>query len=650
MAVETVKIPDLGGAEGVDVIEVSVAVGDLVEVEDSLVVLETDKASMDVPSTAAGKVVAIHVNEGDTVNVGDVCVDIEVEGEGIQAEPKAERPETTAAVSIEDTAPVPAPTPEASASSVVDVPVPDIGGAADVDVIEVCVAVGDEVAEGDSLIVLETDKASMDVPAPQGGKITELLINEGGKVNEGSVIVRLEVQGGVSVEQTATVSAPVEQTATKAAPVSETPKTEATQKNLLVPDLGGSDSVDVIEVCVSVGDDVAEGDSLIVLETDKASMDVPAEFAGKILSLSIEEGAKVSEGDVIGVVMTQAEVEHSAPVESAPKEARPIATPAPAKLPPAATEAGESHRDVHAGPAVRKLARELGVTLEKVKGSGPRGRIIKDDLHEYVKRAMKQVESGSTAAVSVASGSGLPPRPSVDFSQFGDVESVALNKIDKLTAANMQRSWLNVPHVTQFDDADITDLEEFRKGLKAEGEKRGVKITPVAFLIKAVASALTQNPKFNASLDATMEHRVFKKYVNIGMAVDTPRGLVVPVIKDADKKGLWEIASDVIELSVKARDGKLKPNEMQGGCFTISSLGAIGGTGFTPIVNTPEVGILGVSKAQIKPVWNGSEFVPRQMLPLALSYDHCAINGGDAGRFLTTLVAELSDIRRLILS
>lgn len=654
MAVETVKIPDLGGADDVEVIEVSVSVGDVVDVEDSLVVLETDKASMDVPSTAAGKVVAVHVNEGDKVNVGDICVDIEIEGESIATEAQATNVEAPQAQETASVAAKAEPAVVTNAAPVaIDVAVPDLGGAENVDVIETCVAVGDSVAEGDSLIVLETDKASMDVPATHAGVVIEVLVAEGDKVNEGSVIVRLETSDVSGAEVAPTESSASESSVAKAPPAETSVAPVTSQNNLLVPDIGGSENVDVIEVCVKPGDVVAEGDSLIVLETDKASMDVPSEFSGTIVSVAIEEGGKVNEGDVIGVIEVQSQGSTASPEAATPiaaSEARPVAKPTTAKLPPAATEAGESHRDVHAGPAVRKLARELGVTLERVKGSGPRGRILKDDLHDYVKNAMKQVESGAVSAPSVSSGTGLPPRPSIDFSQFGDVETVALNKIDRLTAANMQRSWLNVPHVTQFDDADITDLEEFRKGLKAEGEKRGVKVTPVAFLVKAVASALSQNPKFNASLDSTMENRIFKKYVNVGMAVDTPRGLVVPVIKDADKKGLWDIAAEVIELSTKARDGKLKPNEMQGGCFTISSLGAIGGTGFTPIVNTPEVGILGVSKAQIKPVWNGSEFVPRQMLPLALSYDHCAINGGDAGRFLTTVVAELSDIRRLILS
>lgn len=647
MSVETVKIPDLGGAESVDVIELCVSVGDTVEVEDSLIVLETDKASMDVPSPVAGTVKAIHVAEGASVNEGDICVDIETSAVAAEEAPKAEVATPAAAESA--SAPVETSQPAAS-TSVQDVVVPDLGGADDVDVIELSVSVGDEVAEGDSLIVLETDKASMDVPAPFAGKVVELTIAEGDKVNEGSVIAKLEVAGASAAVEATPAAAQETQAQAPAAPAPATPAvTAAADHNMLVPDIGGAADVDVIEVCVAVGDEVSEGDSLIVLETDKASMDVPAEYSGKIISIAVQEGAKVSEGDVIGVIHTEQTVE--TPALSTPAApTRAVAAPQESKVPPAATGAGKSNRSVHAGPAVRKLARELGVTLERVNATGPRGRVLKDDLHAYVKQGIKQFESGTgSSPATVTSGTGLPPRPTVDFSQFGEIESVALNKIDRLTAANMQRSWLNVPHVTQFDDADITELEAFRKGLKGEAEKRGVKLTPVAFLIKAVASAMAQNPKFNSSLDATMENRIYKKYINIGMAVDTPRGLVVPVIKDADKKGLWEIAADVIELSVKARDGKLKPADMQGGCFTISSLGALGGKGFTPIVNTPEVGILGVSKASIQPVWNGTEFEPRQMLPLCLSYDHCAINGGDAGRFMTTLVAELSDIRRLIL-
>ena len=542
--------------------------------------------------------------------------------------------------------------------------IPDLGGADGVDVIELCVAVGDSVEIEDSLIVVETDKASLDVPSTVAGIVKAIHVAEGAKVNEGDVCVDIETSAAAEsapAEEVAAQPAPAVAAASEeveVAPVAVAASSPA-ELEIKVPDLGGADGVDVIEVCVAVGDEVSEGDSLIVLETDKASMEIPAEHSGKIIAFSVNEGDKVNEGQVIGSLQVEgAAAEVSEPAVAAPaasstavKEVRNVPVPVAAKLPPAATGAGKSNRDSHAGPAVRKLARELGVDLTLISPTGPRGRILKDDLHDFVKGAMKQLAEGGAASSSVAGGAtGIPPRPTVDFAKFGDISVEPLSKIDKLTALNMQRSWLNVPHVTQFDDADITDLEEFRKSLKAEGEKRGVKVTPVAFLIKAVASALAQNPKFNSSLDAAMENRITKGYVNVGMAVDTPRGLVVPVIKDADKKGLWEIAADVIELSIKARDGKLKPNEMQGGCFTVSSLGAMGGTGFTPIVNTPEVGILGVSKAQIKPVWNGSEFVPRQMLPLALSYDHCAINGGDAGRFMTTIVAELSDVRRLILN
>ncbi|MCV6604446.1 MAG: 2-oxo acid dehydrogenase subunit E2, partial [Porticoccaceae bacterium] len=317
--------------------------------------------------------------------------------------------------------------------------------------------------------------------------------------------------------------------------------------------------------------------------------------------------------------------------------------PAPVAAAPEVTAAPSA--SVHAGPAVRHLARELGVDLSKVAATGPRGRILKDDVHAYVKQVVKTAESGAGAT----GGAAIPQVPEIDFSQFGEIELVKMAKIAKVTAANMQRSWLNVPHVTQFDDADITELEAFRKSMKAEAEKRGTKLTPVPFLLKAVAAAIELNPAFNRSLHADGEHIVQKKYIHVGMAVDTPRGLVVPVIRDVDQKGIWQLTEEVMELAGKARDGKLKPAEMQGGCFTISSLGAIGGKGFTPIVNTPEVGILGISKAEIKPVWNGSEFVPRNMLPLCLSYDHRAINGGDAGRFMTTLVSLIGDIRRLIL-
>jgi pyruvate dehydrogenase E2 component (dihydrolipoamide acetyltransferase) len=442
----------------------------------------------------------------------------------------------------------------------------------------------------------------------------------------------------------------------------------SSEVNLTVPDLG-TDEAEIIEICIAVGDEVAEGDSLIVLETDKASMEVPATQGGKVLSIAVSEGDKISEGAAICVVMGEsqvsapaapavvtspaAEVRQPTPavVTSPAAEAR-QPTPAPVAAPVATTVAQQVTRaassKVYAGPAVRMLARELGVDLALVPSTGPKGRIVKEDVHAYVKTTI-QGAAEAAPAPTVAVGSGIPQVPAVDFAKFGEVETEQLSKIAKLTAANMQRSWLNVPHVTQFDDVDITELEDFRKEMKAEAEQQGVKLTPLPFMLKALAHALKANPKFCSSISADGEEVIFKKYVHIGMAVDTPAGLVVPVLRDVDKKSIYEISNDVIELATKAKNRKLKPAEMQGACFTISSLGGIGGTGFTPIVNTPEVGILGVSKMSVQPVWNGSEFVPRKMLPVALSYDHRAINGGDAGRFLTYFNQLMSDIRRLML-
>ncbi len=533
------------------------------------------------------------------------------------------------------------------------VSVPDLGGADNVDVIEISVAVGDAVELEQDLIVLETDKASMEIPSPVVGTVVEILVAAGDKVSEGDDIMVVEIAGETaaepeqkSAESEKAAKAP-EPAAQEAAPASEQ------TIELTIPDLGGATDVDVIELSVEAGAEVAEEESLLVLETDKASMDVPAPSAGTLVEFRIQVGDKVNEGDVYAVLKTSA----AQPVESAAAEqpAAPVAkqpAPEPAapqsapSAPEAKPEPANRSSDVYAGPSSRRLARQLGVDLTKVSGSGVRGRITKDDIRTYVKKVLKQAESGS---ISAASGAGIPPIPEVDFSQFGDIELQPMSKIKKLTAANMQRNWLNVPHVTQFDEADITDLDAFRQQMKPEAEKQGVKITPLPFLIKAAAQALKLEPSFNVSLHADGEHLVHKHYVHIGIAVDTPAGLMVPVIRDADKKGIWELARESNELVEKARAGKLKPNEMKGACFTISSLGAMGGTGFTPIVNAPEVAIMGVSKAQIKPVWNGKEFEPRNMLPLAVSYDHRAINGADCGRFFTTLVALISDIRRLIL-
>jgi pyruvate dehydrogenase E2 component (dihydrolipoamide acetyltransferase) len=554
------------------------------------------------------------------------------------------------------------------------VTVPDIGGAENVEIIEINVAVGDSVNADQDLLVLETDKATMEIPCPQAGKILALLVKVGDKVSEGSAILELESSDSTEsadAEQKSAEPLAAAQAPAQAAPVAEINAGSAADSvesliDLVVPDLGGASEVTVIELCAQPGDTLSADDSLIVLESDKASMDIPAPQGGTLKELLINIGDKVKEGQVYGRLLTQAQPDSAATAQqvsaqqaSAQSELNKAVENAPAPTAAAVsaasvaavseTTSSAEKTDIHnvyAGPSSRRLARQLGVDLTKVKGTGDRSRITKDDIRDYVKALVKQAESGVAA---VTSGSGIPAVPAVDFAQFGEIELQPMSKIKKITAANMSRNWLNVPHVTQFDEADITDLDAFRASMKAEAEKQGVKLTPLPFLIKAAASALTLEPSFNVSLHHDGEHMVQKHYVHIGIACDTPNGLMVPVLRDADKKGIYQIAREASELIEKARNGKLKPNEMQGGCFTISSLGAMGGTGFTPIVNAPEVAIMGVSKAQIKPQWNGKEFVPRNMLPLAVSYDHRAINGADCGRFFTTLVALLSDVRRLIL-
>lgn len=633
MAIETIKVPDIGGAENVDVIEVCVAVGDTVKAEDSLIVLESDKASMDIPSPQAGKVVKLLIKEGDQVSAGAVILELETAAAASIPEPPAATP-------------APASKPAPAPASEITIAVPDIGGAENVDVIEVCVKDGQEVKEGESLIVLESDKSSMEIPSPASGKVVRLTVKEGDKVSAGSPI--LVLAGGGSNQSAPT---PATSASTPTPSPSSAPSAGPTVLDLVVPDIGGAENVDVIEICVAPGAEIKEGESLIVLESDKASMEVPAPASGKVLSLSIKEGDKVSKGTAIGKLQV-AGASSAAASQPAPTQGATASSPsippkavAPAPTPEAEIPAPKSSADVYAGPAVRKLARQMGVDLGEVKASGPRGRILKDDLRNFVKSVMEsRAKSGSTTT-----GSGIPPIPAVDFAQFGEIEMVKMSKIKKITAANMLRNWLNVPHVTQFDDVDITEMENFRKAMKDEAEKAGVKLTPLPFLLKACAAALKAEPAFNVSLHVDGEHIVQKKYIHIGMAVDTPNGLVVPVIRNVDQKGLFELAAEATSLAKKARDGKLLPKEMQGGCFTISSLGAIGGTGFTPIVNAPEVAILGVSRADTKPVWDGKAFVPRLMLPLCLSYDHRAINGSDAGRFLTYLGGLLTEVRRLLL-
>ena len=542
--------------------------------------------------------------------------------------------------------------------------IPDLGGADSVEVIELCVSVGDSVEQEESLVVLESDKASMDVPSPVDGAVVKYLVAEGDTVKVGDAIAEVETAASEAIAEQ-TVEEVVEEAPAEPLPVEaavEAPQaaavSETSEQIALVPDIGSDDKVELIEISVSVGDQVEEGDTLVVLESDKATMDVPSTLTGTVKAFIAKEGDKLATGDQVALIevtsSAQAVAEVPAPVT--PVEPAKAADPAPASSPapaPAVTaapaaiaEVSNDSSDVYAGPSVRLLARELGVDLGQVAGTGPRSRIQKDDVNNFVKTALKSGGNGGSAS---ASGAGIPQVPAVDFSQFGEIETVKLSKIQKITADNMQRNWLNVPHVTQFDDADITELEVFRKSLKLEGEKKGIKVTPVAFIIKAAAAALAANPEFNRSLAGDGENYVQKHYINIGMAVDTPRGLVVPVIKDADKKGIWEISADVIAMATLAREGKLKPSDMQGGCFTISSLGAIGGNGFTPIVNSPEVGILGVSKSQMKPIWDGSDFQPKLMLPLALSYDHRVIDGAQAARFTVYLASVLSDLKKMLL-
>ncbi|MEC9084249.1 MAG: dihydrolipoyllysine-residue acetyltransferase [Pseudomonadota bacterium] len=548
-----------------------------------------------------------------------------------------------------------------------EIKVPDLGGADEVEIIEIIVSEGDSVEEEDPILTVESDKASVELPAPVAGKISKITVKVGDKVKEGDVIGMLAASGDAGgsddagddkSEQTEEKSeAPSEARSEDAKPAPKKKKSGGSRTEVVkVPSLDGFEDVPVIEINVAEGDTVGEEDPLVTVESDKATMEIPSPYAGKIGKILVKEGDKLSEGsDLLEMTIeddgddegesedsgdsARADSQESKPEKSQGKqESEPQPQGSTYEPPSPGTK-------VHAGPAVRKLARELGADLTRVKGSGPKGRIVKDDVHAYVKSQLQQAQQGS----GVATGSGIPGVKLPDFSQFGEIEREGMSRMMAATATNMQRSWLNVPHVTQFDDADITEMEAFRKGQKAAGEKRGVKMTPLPFLLKACAAALAELPQFNVSLDMERKEVVRKKYIHIGIAVDTPHGLMVPVIRNVDQKGLWELAAESAELAQKARDKQLKPAEMQGACFTITSLGGIGGTAFTPIVNTPEVAILGVSKASMKPVWDGKEFQPRLMLPLSLSYDHRAVNGADAARFTNLLTQLLGDIRTLLL-
>ncbi|HFC1081046.1 TPA: dihydrolipoyllysine-residue acetyltransferase [Neisseria gonorrhoeae] len=519
--------------------------------------------------------------------------------------------------------------------SIVEIKVPDIGGHESVDIIAVEVKAGDTIAVDDTLITLETDKATMDVPADAAGVVKEVKVKVGDKISEGGVI--LTVETGAAAAEAAPAAAAEAQPAPAAA--------GGATVQVAVPDIGGHTDVDVIAVEIKVGDTVAEDDTLITLETDKATMDVPCTAAGVVKAVSLKVGDKVSEGSAI------IEVETAGSAAAAPAPAAQAAAPAavPTSASPAAAKIDEAaFAKAHAGPSARKLARELGVDLGQVKGSGLKGRIMGDDIKTFVKSVMQGGAAKPAAAgASLGGGLDLLPWPKVDFSKFGNVEVKELSRIKKISGQNLSRNWVVIPHVTVHEEADMTELEEFRKQLNKEWEREGVKLSPLAFIIKASVSALKAFPEFNASLDG--DNLVLKNYFNIGFAADTPNGLVVPVIKDVDQKGLKQISQELTELSKKAREGKLKPQEMQGACFTISSLGGIGGTGFTPIVNAPEVAILGVCKSQIKPVWNGKEFAPRLMCPLSLSFDHRVIDGAAGMRFTVFLANLLKDFRRITL-
>jgi len=541
-------------------------------------------------------------------------------------------------------------------SEITEIKVPDLGDVSDVDIIEVLVQVGDVVAEEQTLAVLETDKASMDLPASSAGKVTAVHISVGGTVSEGDLIVTVEANSSTEVAATEEPEAEaVTESASKVADAETANEAVVTAApaaseiiDVLVPDLGDVSDVDIIEVQIQVGDTVEKEQTLAVLETDKASMDLPSTHAGVVKEVLVDVGGKVSEGDLIIRLETQAEVTSvSVPVAAVAVPEKLEAVKAPEKvitIPVATVDTNTSGIAPHATPSVRLFARELGVDIVLItKASGRKGRILKDDVKNYVKQALASAATGA-----VQGGAGIPPIPAVDFSKFGEVEEQKLSKIKRLTGKNLSRVWLNLPLVTYHDEADITELEAFRKALNSD-KNSDIKVTGLIFIVKALVAAMQKFPSFNSSLSADGESLILKKYFNIGIAVDTPNGLVVPVLKDVDKKGIAELTRDLSALSEKARTGKLLPSDMSGGCMTISSLGGIGGKSFTPIVNAPEVAILGLTRASMQPVWNGSEFEPKLMQPLDLTYDHRVIDGAEGARFTATLIKYLGDIRRLLL-
>jgi pyruvate dehydrogenase E2 component (dihydrolipoamide acetyltransferase) len=660
-----ILVPNID-TDAVQVIEICAAVGDFLEKEASIITVESDKATMDIPAPFAGTLAELKIAVGDTVSEGTLIAMMSAaDAAPVKAEaPKAEAPVAQAAAPapVTPVAVTPVAAPSAGSSEVIEVKVPDIGGDTDVSIIEVLVAVGDSIDVDTGLITLETDKATMDVPSPKAGVVKSVTVAVGDKVSEGSLVITLEVAGSAPV-----AAAPVESAPQAAAPVAQAAQAPAAQaatttqvQEIHVPDIGDASDVDIIEVLVSIGDDITLDQGLITLETDKATMEVPAPFAGKLVSLTVKVGDKVSQGSLIATIETTstAPVAQAAPVQAEPAPAAPAPTiaasrPSTPPVPYHPSAAKPTSTGVaHASPAVRRLAREFGVDLSQVSGTGRKARILKEDVQAFVKYELSRPKASAVTAVAGGAGSlNVIAAPKVDFSKFGEVEEVPLSRIQKLSGPNLHRNWVTIPHVTQFDEADITEMEAFRKQQNelAAKKKADYKITPLVFMMKAVAKALAEFPVFNSSLSSDGESLIQKKYFHIGVAVDTPNGLMVPVVRDVDKKGIVELSRELTDISIRARDGKLKSADMQGSCFTISSLGGIGGTAFTPIVNYPDVAILGVSKSEIKPKWNGKEFQPKLMLPLSLSYDHRVIDGAMAARFSVTLSAILSDIRTLIL-
>lgn len=670
--IQKIIVPDVGGDE-VEVIELCVAVGDNIEADEGVVTVESDKASMDIPAPFEGEIVSLSVSVGDKIKEGDVIGEMKV-ANGDSADEGASEENASDESSKED-----APKQEASkseskseaapaasgSSEVIEVAVPDIGSDDEVDVIDVLVSVGDTIEKEDGLITLETDKATMDVPSTHAGTVKEVFISTGDKVKEGTVVIKLEVAGsGSSSSESASSNAPSEASAPAAQESSKqesAPAASASSETIevAVPDIGEDGEVDVIDVLVSVGDTVEKEDGLITLETDKATMDVPSTHEGTIKEVFIKVGDKVKQGTLVvkletsgGSSSSAAEKPAEAPKQEETKQAsQQEASQGRSPVPPA-PEAKNTGK-AHASPSVRRIAREFGVDLTQVNGSGPKNRILKEDVQAYVKAELAKPR---TAAASGSAPVGdnvlqiVPVKP-VDHSKFGEIEEQKLSRIQKISGPFLHRNWATIPHVTQFDEADITEVEEFRKEQNAYHAKikSGLKITPLVFVMKAVAKALEKYEVFNSSLSDDGESLIIKKFINIGIAVETPGGLVVPVIRDVNKKGIEQLSQELIDTSKKAREGKLKAADMQGGTFTISSLGGIGGTAFTPIVNAPEVAILGVSKSEMKPKWNGKEFEPRLMVPLSLSYDHRVIDGAVGARFSTEVAANLTDLRRIIL-